>query len=125
MSMEPLESLLTIAETAKRLHVSRRYVDFLIAERRLTVCRIVRKCVRIRPDDLRAYLDSVTERAETVPGAAYREEKTICPTDEKIRPIGGSITRTPAAIELDALLDSVNINAPPPWSPGQKRKPTV
>lgn len=48
--------LLTAEEVAERLEVSPRYVLRLAREGRLPRVKLSHKCVRFRPDDVRAYV---------------------------------------------------------------------
>jgi excisionase family DNA binding protein len=49
---------LQLGEVARRLNCSRRFLEKQIAAGRLRVVRLSPRCVRVRPTDLAAYLDS-------------------------------------------------------------------
>lgn len=57
MTVPTVTGWLTIPQAAKASQVSERTLRREIAERRLVACRIGR-CVRVRPDDLEAWMDS-------------------------------------------------------------------
>ena len=96
--------LLTIREAAEQLRVSTRTVHRLIHAGELPTVP-VRRSLRIRRDDLRAYVDGLTAKPHNAgrAGPAVRKEST-CHTDAKTVPLGGCRTPIQVAKELDALL---------------------
>jgi excisionase family DNA binding protein len=55
-----LETLLTLAESSKLLRVSIRQIYRLIAEGKIPVVMVGRRSPRLRPSDLREYLEACT-----------------------------------------------------------------
>lgn len=56
----PLETLLTLAESSKLLNISLRQIYRLIAEGKIPVVMVGKRSPRLRPGDLRQYLDACT-----------------------------------------------------------------
>ena len=103
----PATLLLTVPEVAQHLRVSKRTVHRLIASRSLPVLRVGRS-IRIRRDDLHAFLDaeSATSDNSLRTGPGVRNQKgNVCHTVAKTAPFGGRLTPTQADKELDALLE--------------------
>lgn len=96
--------LLTIRDAAEQLRVSTRTVHRLIYAGELPTVP-VRRSLRIRRDDLRAYVDGLTANPHNArrAGPGVRKEST-CHTDAKIVPFGGHLTPTQMERELDVLL---------------------
>ena len=99
--------LLTLAEAANQLRVSSRTVRRLIHAGELPAVP-VRRALRIRSQDLHAYVDRLMSKPHNsqCAGPSVRKEST-CHTDAKTVPFGGRPTPTQTEKELDALLEQL------------------
>ena len=106
--------LLTLREAAEQLRVSTRTVHRLIHAGELPTVP-VRRSLRIRRADLRAYVDGLTAKPHNAgrAGPGVRKEGT-CHTDAKIVLFGGHLTPTRMERELDALLQQPKGKKPTP-----------
>lgn len=78
--MAVVPELLTAEEVAERLEVTPRYVLQLAREGRLPRVKLSHKCVRFRPDDVRAYVHAHHENG------ARQSQVRLFEDDEQIPP---------------------------------------
>ena len=95
-------SLISVSEAAKMLDVSRATAYRMANDHLIPTVRMLKRGVRVHREQLQEMIDAFA--ADSIRGAGGVSEETICPTNEKIRHIGGSLSPRQTAKEYDDLL---------------------
>ena len=96
-------SLISVEQAAGMLGVSRTTAYRMVSDRLIPSVRLMKRGVRVHAEQLQQMIDDAA--AASISNAGGITEVTVCPTKERIRPIGGSLSNNQMAKELDALLE--------------------
>lgn len=95
-------SLISVEQAATVLGVSRATAYRMARDRLIPTVRMLKRGVRIHAEKLQEMIDAAA--AASIPSAGGVQEEAECPTNERIRPFGGSASPNQMEKELDALL---------------------
>ncbi|WP_419789460.1 helix-turn-helix domain-containing protein [Pseudomonas petrae] len=95
-------SLISVAEAAKMLDVSRATAYRMASDHRIPTVRMLKRGVRVHREQLQQMIDA--EAAGSIRGAGGVSEETICLIKERTPRTGGSSSNKQMENELDALL---------------------
>lgn len=95
-------SLISVTEAAKMLDMSRATAYRMAHDHLIPTVRMLKRGVRVHREQLQQMIDA--EAAGSIRGAGGVSEETICPTKERIRPIGGSLSQAQMEKEFAGLL---------------------